>query len=382
MAGIKDRAAIVGIGETEYSMSSGRSELQLACEAILKAVEDAGLSIKDVDGITKLSGDSTSEALIATTMGIPNLRFFGEIGYGGGGSHGTVVHAAMAVASGMADVVVCFRALNGQSRRGVRRGGGDGRMNYGERSFGDPYGLLAPAQFYAILARRHMYEYGTTSEQFGAVAVAQRRHASMNPRAQMREPITLADHQHSRMIADPFRLLDCCLQTDGGCAVVVTSAERARELRQPPAYILGAAQGTGFLPCAGHNRPDLQILTQGQQTAREVFRVAEVEPKDIKAVEIYDHFSWFPIATLEAYGFCGIGEGGPFVESGRIEIGGELPLNTHGGLLSEGYMQGLNHVLEATRQIRGTSTAQVPNADLVLSCGASMEPSSALILRR
>ncbi|MEK7214346.1 MAG: hypothetical protein AAB289_01955, partial [Chloroflexota bacterium] len=145
---------------------------------------------------------------------------------------------------------------------------------------------------------------------------------------------------------------------------------------------LSAAQGTGYLPCAGHNRPSLAIMTQAQQTAQELFRVAEVTPGDIKVAEIYDHFSFFPIVTLEAFGFCGIGEGGPFVENGRIELGGQLPVNTHGGLLSEGYMQGLNHVLEATRQIRGTSTAQVEGADLVLSAGAAMEPSSAVILRR
>lgn len=376
---LKDKCALVGIGETEFSRNSGRSELAQACEAVKKAAEDAGIGVKEIDGIVKYTSDKTSEALLATTLGLPNLRYFGEVGYGGGGSGGTVVHAAMAVALGMANYVVCFRALNGYSSRGEERAAGP--ANYGDTSFGLPFGLISPPQLYALLARRHMHEYGTTTLQFGAVAVAARKHAARNPRAQMRNPITLQDHQSSRMIADPFRLMDCCLQTDGACAVLVTTAERGRALRQRPVYILGAAQGTGPLPCAGHNRPSLTTF-QGRYAASEVFKMAEVTPKDIQVAQIYDHFTFFVITTLEAYGFCQEGEGGPFVEGGRIELGGELPVNTHGGLLSEAYIHAMNHIVEAVRQLRGTSTAQVPDAELELYASAVMEPTSALILRR
>ena len=376
---IRDKVCIAGVGETEYSRDSGRSEATLACEAIRTAMGDAGLEIKEIDGIVKYEMDSTSEAAIATSLGIPNLRYFGSVGYGGGGSGATIVHGAMAIALGLADVVVCFRALNGSSGRG---GGSQALnpVNYGDPGFGYPFGLITPPQMYAMLARRHMHEYGTTHEHFGAVSVAHRRHAATNPRAQLKKAITMEQYLESRWIAEPFRLFDCCLQTDGGAAVVLVSAERAGSLRAKPVYIVGAAQGTGPLPCAGHNRPDLTEF-QATAAADELWRQTGLSAKDVDVALLYDHFTFFVLVALESFGFCKLGEGGPFVEGGRIEIDGELPVNPHGGLLAEGYIHGMNHIVEAVRQLRGEAVNQVKGAEIALYAGAAQEPTAAFLLR-
>ncbi len=376
---LADKACIVGVGETEYSRASGRSEARLACEAILKALDDAGLTVADVDGIVKYELDPTSEAAIATTLGIPNLRYFGLVGYGGGGSGGTIMHAAMAIALGVADVVVCYRALNGYSGRG---GGSQmlNPVNYGDPGFGYPFGLITPPQMYAMLAQRYLHEYGARQEHLGMVSVAHRRHAATNPRAQMYgRPVTLEEYLASRYVAEPFRLLDCCLQTDGGAAVVLTSAERARSLRRKPVYVTAAAQGTGPLPCAGHNRPSLTQF-QARYAAEELWRTAGMGPQDVDVALLYDHFTFFILVALESFGFCQLGEGGPFVEGGRIEIDGDLPVNPHGGLLGEGYIHGMNHVVEAVRQLRGEAVNQVPDARVALYAGAAQEPTAALLL--
>lgn len=383
MDSMKDKGAIVGIGETEYSSNSGRSELTLACEAIKKAVEDAGLAMKDIDGIVKYSVDSSSEIALAKCLGIENLRFFGEVGYAGGGGCATVAHAVLAIVGGMADRVICFRAFNGRSGQRYGRPAAAAGVG-GDTDFTIPFGLMSPAQQVALIARRHMHEYGTTSRQFGAVAVACRKHACLNPRAQMYgRPMTIEDHQNSRMIADPLRLFDCCLESDGATAVVITSAERAKDLRHRPVYVMAAAQASGFLadPMANYNRP-LLTKTESSYAARDLFEMAGVTPEDIDVVEVYDHFTPLAIIGLEDYGFCKKGEGGAFVEGGRIELGGELPVNTHGGHLSEAYIHGMNHIVEGVRQLRGTSTAQVKDAQLVLVTSGSAAPTSALILRR
>jgi acetyl-CoA acetyltransferase len=226
-----------------------------------------------------------------------------------------------------------------------------------------------------------MIEYGTTSRQFGAVAVAMRRHAMRNPHAMMQAPMTIDDHQESRMIVDPLRLFDCCIESDGACALVVTRADRARDCHHRPAWILGAAQGSGTKADGIIFREDL-ATAESVNTAANVYRSAGVGPEDIDAVMIYDHFTPFVIMSLEAYGFCGRGEGGPFVEDGRIEFDGELPVNTHGGNLSEAYIHGLPHVVEAVRQLRGTSTSQINDAELILSCSSVAQLSAAVILAR
>jgi acetyl-CoA acetyltransferase len=325
-------------------------------------------------------------------LGLKNLRYFGEVGYGGS-AHGAVVgHAAMAIALRVADVVVCFRALNERSGRrfglaktGLRAGStsqsATGPNNL--EAFTDPFGMMSPAQRFSMLVRRHMLEHGSTSEHFGHVAVAMRAHAQRNPNAMMYgRPLTLEEHQESRFIADPLRLYDCCIESDGAVAVVVTSAERARDLRQRPVYIMGFAQGTGPDPHGVVFRPDLG-RTEAEFTARDVYSMAGVTPSDVDVAQFYDHFSPFVIMALEAYGFCRPGEGGPFVAAGGISWpNGRLPVNTHGGHLSEAYMHGMGHTAEAVRQLRGTSTAQVEGAEIALVASAVAQLSSAVMLRR
>jgi acetyl-CoA acetyltransferase len=380
--GLRDKAAVVGIGETEYSKRSGKTELALACEAIRAAVKDAGLTVGDIDGLVRFDMDAVDEVALTSHLGLKNLGWMSHTGYGGTGGNAVVVHAAAAIAAGLANVVVCYRSLN--ERSGVRYGQASTWVSdevAGFQAFQMPWGMLTPAHMFGQFARRHMLEYGTTSEQFGHVAVALRRHGSMNERAMMRKPITLEDHQASRMIADPLHLLDCCIESDGGCAVIVAAADRARDLRRPPAWIMGAAQGSGTRAQGIVFRDDLAV-PESVYTARDVYRSAGVGPSDIDAVMIYDHFTPFVIFSLEAYGFCERGEGGAFVEGGRIEFDGELPVNTHGGNHSEAYIHGLPHVIEAVRQLRGDSSAQVSDAELILSCSSVAQLSAAVILRK
>ncbi len=382
MEGLRDRCAIVGIGQTEFSKDSGRSEAALACEAIVAAIEDTGLQVTDIDGIVKFTQDANTEVSLVSALGLTNLRFWGEAGYGGSSHCAVVGHAAMAVALGIAEVVVCFRALN--ARSGRRYGMARPQVEVGGiQAFTDPFGMVTPAQRFAAFARRHMLTYGTTSRQFGAIAVTCRAHAQRNPRAMTYgRPLSIEEHQASRMIADPLRLYDCCLESDGAVALAVTSAERARGLKHPPVYIMGVAQGTGPNADGIVFRPDLAVA-EATFTARDVYRMAGVGPRDVNVAQFYDHFTPFVIFALEAYGFCKLGEGGPFVEEGRITWpDGQTPVNTHGGNLSEAYMHGLGHVLEAVRQLRGTSTCQVEDAEIALVGSAVAQLSSALILRR
>ena len=377
MTSIKDKCAIVGIGETEYSRSSGRSDLSLAVEASTKAIADAGLESQEIDGIVRFAIDPTSEEELMTCLGIPELTFYDELAYAGTAGAGLVAHAAMAIACGMATNVLLYRAMNGRSGRRYGAGAVTGRRGQGQAAFSESFGLLVPGQTLAMYTRRHMYEYGTTSQQLGAVAVACRKHANMNPRAVMYgKPMTIEDHQNSRMVHDPLRLYDCCLETDGGAAIVITSAERAKSLRHRPIYIMAAAQS--LMPPILERASLTQ--TMAARSGPRLFDMAGVCQNDIDVTQIYDHFSSMVIFALEDYGFCKKGEGGPFVEEGRIEIGGDLPVNTAGGHLSEAYVQAINHIVESVRQLRGASTAQVEGAELVLV--DSGEGVGALLLRR
>jgi acetyl-CoA acetyltransferase len=383
---IRDKTAIVGIGTTEYVRKIGRPELQTALEAIRAALDDAGLTAKDVDAIFKIETpgeEPNSELEVARNLGVPNLRAWGGAGYGGGAACAPVVHAAMTVATGMADVAVAFRSRNRGS--GGRPWARTGARVPGVQAFEIPYGLVGPVQQLAIVARRYMHDYGATSEQLARVAVVQRARAADNPRAYFREPITVEDVISSRMIADPLHLLDCSLETDGACAVIVTSAERARDLKQPPAYILGASQGMGprhyMMNGLLYKEDPFDFPTI--YAARDVYAMAEIEPKDVDVALFYDVFSAMVLWQLEAFGFCEPGEAGAFVEEGRIDWPeGDLPVNTHGGSLSEAYVHGFNHVLEGVRQIRGTADCQVKDASIALVAAAAVVPSSALVLRR
>lgn len=392
MPSIRNAAAIIGIGQTEFSKHIGKTEHRVACEAIRAAIDDAGLQPKDIDGIVRYDIETNTELAIIYSLGIPHLRFFAGVTSGGGAVCGTLVMAAMAIATGQANNVVCFRARN----RGKRSGSAPGKFGGGrpwERAarevsdlyqYHHPFGLITPAQEMAMIYRRHMHEYGTTTEHFGAVAVAQRWHASRNPNAVMREPLTLEQHQQSRWIAEPLRLLDCCLETDGGCAVVVTAAERARDARQRPAYILAGAQAEGPIHIQMSDYwSHRHEVTSGRATAQQIYAMAEVTPADIDAAMFYDHFSPAVLTSLEDYGFCKPGESGPFVAAGNIQWpNGALPVNTHGGSLSEAFIHGYNHVLEGVRQIRGTSTCQVEDAELVLVTSSNTDPTGAVVLRR
>lgn len=383
------RAAIVGIGATEFSKESGRSELSLAVEAIQRALEDAGLTAADVDGLTTFTMETNPEISVADAMGIGELSFFSRVHYGGGAPCGTVQQAAMAVALGVADVVVCYRAFN--ERSGVRFGSGElsatqvPTTESTRYSWLAPFGLRTPASWLAIFAQRYLHAFGATTEAFGHVAVACRKHAANNSAAHFfGRPITLADHQASRWIAEPLRLLDCCQETDGGQALVITRGEDAVHLRHPPAVITAAAQGAGAHQHAmtSYYRDDLTGVPEMRVAGDQLWRTSGLTPEDIDVAILYDHFTPFVLYQLEELGFCGRGEAKDFVVDGNIEIGGGLPINTHGGLLGEAYLHGMNGIAEGVRQIRGDAINQVRDAKHVLITGATATATSGLILGR
>ncbi|HVV76759.1 MAG TPA: lipid-transfer protein [Mycobacteriales bacterium] len=381
------KAAIVGIGATEFSKSSGRSELQLALEACVAACDDAGISPTQVNGLSTFTMETNPESEILRGLGIPELTHFSRIHFGGGAPCATVQYAAMAVATGVADYVLCYRAFN--ERSGRRFGAGvQGRpagvtAEEAQFSWTSSFGVLTPASWVAMFATRMMHEYGVTSEDFGRVAVADRRHAANNPAAHFYgQPITLQDHQDSRWIVEPLHLLDCCQETDGGQAMLVTSVERARDLKQPAAIIEAAAQGMADDQhmMRSFNRESLVGLPEMGTCARQIWETSGLTPDDIKTAVLYDHFTPFVLAQLEEFGFCKPGEAKDFIADGAIEMGGRLPVNTHGGQLGEAYLHGMNGVAEGVRQVRGTSVNQVDGAEHVLVTGGTGVPTSALML--
>ncbi|MFB0628066.1 lipid-transfer protein [Streptomyces sp. AB3(2024)] len=377
--GLGGRAAIAGIGATEFSKDSGRSELKLAVEAVHAALDDAGLTPADVDGLVTFTMDTSPEITVAQAAGIGDLSFFSRIHYGGGAACATVQQAALAVATGVAEVVVCYRAFN--ERSGRRFGSGvqqrEPSAEGAALGWALPWGLLTPASWVAMAAQRYLHAHHLTPEAFGHVAVTGRRHAANNPAAYFHgKPITLADHAASRWIVEPLRLLDCCQETDGGQALVVTTAERARDLRQRPAVITAAAQGAGRRQEAmtSFYRDDLTGLPEMDVVARQLWRTSGLSPADIDVAVLYDHFSPFVLMQLEEFGFCGPGEAADFVAADA------LPLNTHGGQLGEAYLHGMNGIAEAVRQLRGTSVNQVTGAGHVLVTAGTGVPTSGLIL--
>jgi len=385
MWNLRDKYAIAGIGCTAYTAKSGRTVLSLAVEACRKAVDDAGLAMAEVDGVVSFNfGDSVPSIAVATGLGLPSARYAVEFSSGGNAANLIVQAAAAAIEAGLAKNVLCFRAMNGRS--GFRLGGGRELNSRGITQFTAPFGWITYPQAMAMWCRRHMIEYGTTSEQLGTVAVTCRRNASENERAMMRQPIALADHQSSRMIVEPFHLLDICLESDGACAVLVTSAAAAKDLRHPPVYIMGAAYGGG--PNQGDDLFDAirwpdHAHNYSKYIADDLWRSAGVGPQDVDVAEIYDCFTYSVLMQLEGFGFCKEGEGGEYVQNGRIDRDGELPINTHGGLLSEAYIHGLNHVFEAVEQLRGRAGArQIAGAEIALTTAGAMTCGSALVLRR
>ncbi len=382
---LKDQAAIVGIGQTEFSKNSGRSELQLACEAVRAAIRDAGLKPSDVDGMTTFTLDTSDDIEIARSVGIGELTFFSRTPHGGGAALGIVHQAVMAVATGAAEVVVCYRALNGRSGQRYSQGvaGDIVTSDLIHWSWYMPFGLMTPASWVAMFTQRYMHETGCKSSDLAQVAVSTRKHAVKNPNAFFYgKPLTFEEHQSSRMIVDPLRLYDCCQETDGGCACIITTPERARDLAQPGALIRGISQAAGpdQEVMTSFYRPTIAAIPEMDLVAKQLYATSGLGPSDLEAAVIYDAFSSIVLWQLESFGLCGRGEAKDFVKDGALELGGRLPSNTHGGQLSEAYIHGMNGVNEGVRLIRGTSVNQPAKNDCVLVTAGVGVPTSAMIL--
>ncbi len=371
MANISGKYAIVGVGESDVGRRLGISGMGLHLQAAKRALADAGLEKTAIDGLvtrpSRTDPQFNYSAVLAGRLGIqPN--YIADVALGGASSASMILNAVAALEAGYCTHVLCLNGDAQTARGRVRRG----RLTNWVEDFERPFGMLGAPVTYALPARRHMYEYGTTSEQFGAIAVACRAHACLNPNAVFHTPISIEDHQNSRMVSEPFHLLDICPVTDGAGAVIITSAERARDLARPPVYILGL----------GHfnTHADVQYVPSMTTVAmrgasRQAYAMAGLGPKDMDMAELYDCFTYVVLVTLEDYGFCAKGEGGAFVEGGRIQLGGELPVNTGGGLPSHAHASGFLHITEAATQLRGAAGArQVANAETAIvsgQCGAT-----------
>lgn len=362
---MRDKAAIAGIGQSAYGRFLPESQLKLGAIALKNALEDAGLEREDIDGMAVHLGWplGVDYDRAAETYGL-DLRWVTQTWLHGRFVTSMIQQAAMAVACGLASVVACFTAISFTRERQILGGPGDiegTREEGGTHGEAPPYGLTAPAGGAALAMQRYMHLYGATSEELAAVPIAFRKHALKSPHAVMKEPLTLAAHQASRMVVDPLHLYDCSLITDGAAVVLITAAQRARDLKEKPVYISGM-QGMRsgrdefiFAPRG------LGINQQKKEEAKHqntVYRMAGIERKDIDALYTYDAFSPLVLFTLERFGFCGRGEAAKWVQNGRIESGGGLPMNTSGGLLSEAHIGGWNSILEMVRQLRGSAGAR------------------------
>jgi acetyl-CoA acetyltransferase len=379
----RGQAAIVGIGCTEFSKDSGVSTFTLATRAIRAAIADAGLEFGDIDGLcTYGTSDSVAPNLLAQALGIQSLNYYVDQYLGGSVSMSVIGQATLAVSAGVADCVVCYRAINGRSELNGTNSS-PARAPW-DIQFKMPSGYMVPAQEMAMNARAHMLRYGTQSEDLGRIAVLSRTNALDNERAMMRKPITLDDYMASEWIAEPFHKLDCCLETDGAVAVVIVNAERARDLPHRPVLIQGAAWGGGI--SIANNGFDELAESPARPIADRVFKAGGMGPQDIDFAELYDCFTYPVLSQIEGYGFAEPGGVPDMLKDGAFDrVGGKLPINTHGGLLSEGYIHGMNHVYEAVQQIRGDAAhRQVKKHDVALvtgQLGYVSGYSSAVILR-
>jgi acetyl-CoA acetyltransferase len=385
---LRNETAIAGIGLTEFSRSSGVSELSLAAQCIKSACDDAGLDPSTIDGLVTYTLDSTDEIEVARAVGAGDLSFFSRINYGGGAAVGTIAQAAMAIATGQATTVVCYRAMNGRSGKRMGQGvsGDISSSDLIHWSWYMPYGMLIPGSWIAMIANKYMHKYGVTREDLGRVAISQRNHALRNPRAYgYGKPLTMDEYLASKWIAEPLCLYDFCQETDGGCAILVTSAERARDLKQKPAVIRGVTQAStrGQEQMTSFYRDGLDSLPEMEMAAQRVYAMAGLGPEDIDAACLYDAFTSEIIMQLESFGFCARGEGKHLVREGALDIDGRLPNNTHGGLISEGYIHGINNIAEGVRLIRGESTSQPDKTveHVLVSSGVGV-PTGAMIIGR
>ncbi len=364
------RAAIAGLGITEVGKVYGRSSAQFAADAVRLAAADAGLALSDIDGLLVSAGVTRGVSIgLQQTLGLTDLALLSEMQAYGATAGAMVTTACMAVQSGMAEVVACVfgDAPLAQGRRtGAAYGGRSAPAGW--RGMRSAAGIQGANAMYALAARRHMLEYGTTSEQFAHIAVAQREWAMANPLAQMRTPMTIEDHQSSRWVADPFHLFDCCLVSNGGVAVIVTSADRAAALRQPPVHVLGWGQSH-----PGHSlrqSPDFGLVTGAVRSSATAFAMAGLSVRDVDVFELYDCYTYTVLVSLEDYGLCAKGEGGPFAASGALGPKGSVKVNTGGGQLSGYYLWGMTPMSEGIIQARAQGgERQVDQHDVVLVSG-------------
>ncbi len=385
MAGL-DRAAVVGVGRTEFSRASGRTVLAMAAEAVRDALSDAGLSPSDVDGMTSYQAmDSASNGQVAGALGIDDLAWNVDIMGGGNAVVTCVSEAARAVSTGACKTAVVFRSMNGRSGRrfGTATGGGGGgpMRVHGEGQFGGPVGYLVPPQWMAMWAKRHQHVYGSTCEDLGAIAVTQRSHAVANPHAVARDPITIDDYLAGRWVNEPLRVYDCAYEVDGAVALVLTTPERAAHLPGTPVRILASADSTG----SGGSWDQWPDPTQmfAAKVAPRLWGPSGVGPADVDVACIYDCFTYTVMAVLEDLGLCDKGGVGDFFREGRATHGGDVVVNPHGGLLSEGYLHGLNHHVEAVTQLRGLAgERQVSDAELALVTAGAGPYGGAMVYAR
>jgi acetyl-CoA acetyltransferase len=366
MGASPQQATITGIGQTEFSRKSGRSEQQLACEAVLAACRDAGINTADIDGMLTFNIDNNDERDVMRGLGVREIRYTMRTPQGGGSSVATLVHAKAAVESGLCDTIVIWRAMNersqyrfGQPSAGISPHGHSATMV----EFCLPFGAQTPAVWEVLSAGPYMHRYGVTTEDLGRVAVLLRAHAAANPNAWFHgKPITLEEHQASRWIVAPYlRLLDCCQETDGGCAIIVTRHDRARDLKQRPVRILGAEYAFLYNHeiISDFYEGDLATLPMAERVTERLASAAGLRPCEAGPALIYDNFTPQVLRQIEGFGFCKRGEAKDYISDGHMALSGKTPLSPNGGLIGEAYVHGLNNITEAVRQVRGTAVNQV-----------------------
>ncbi len=385
---VSGKAAIAGVANTEFSKNSGRSELQLACEAVRDAIADAGLKPSDVDGMTTFTLDNTDEIEIARAVGIGDLTFYSRVPHGGGAATGLVHQAVMAVATGMAEVVVCYRALNGRSGHRYSSGVAGPLLTSDAIHWGwyTPYGLMTPASWVAMYTQRYMHLTDECREAMFEIAHVQREYAVKNPAAFFHEqPFSRDDYYNGRDIVSPFKLLDCCMESDGGSAVVITTAERAKSLNHPAVVVKGVGQAAAadMESMTSFYRPEIAAIPSMDIAAKAAYAQSGLGPDDIDAAVIYDAFTPIVLWQLESWGFCEPLKAPQFVLDGAFRPDGRLPTNTHGGQLSEAYIHGVNGVVEAAKLVRGTSVNQPPKDvnNVLVTSGVGVPTGGALLGR-
>lgn len=374
MARSLTEAVIAGIGATEFSKESGRSELQLAAECSLAACADAGVDPREIDGMITFTIDNSDEVNLARCLGVKDLAYSTRVPGGGSGSAATIYQAMALINAGLCQYVLIWRAMNERSQYRFGQNSTSNTLVAGTGGSSIlwclPFGAMTPASWAALQGNAYMQRYGVTNRDLGLLSVQQRAYAATNPKAWFYgKPITIEDHQSSKWVQEPvLRVLDCCQESDGGVALLVTSLDRARDLKQPPVKITGATQSIPFESEVISNfyHGDLTAMPEARSTAKRLYSQTGMGPSDIQAAMLYDAFTPLVFTQMEGFGFCGRGETKDFIKSGEIAIGGRLPVNTHGGLLGEAYIHGMNSMAEGVRQVRGSSVNQVKNVTNVL----------------